>query len=137
MTTTVRQGAVTLTGLLLLSLLVLAVSLETSKAITPAGAGVGGGSAAQTLQTQAQVQTAMFRHGALDRMHAAVAPVATVPVAASTGTSVTTWIIIAAVLGALAIGVWAFVRRRRGARLAVPGSAFCSLNPEDARCSAA
>lgn len=137
MTTTVSRRFVILAGTLLISLLVLAMSVATSQAIITAGAGVGGGDASLTLPTQAQAQSALLKHGELDRVHAAVAPAATVDTASIGSTATTMWIVVAVLLAALTISVWALARRRRTARLAATGRSFCTLHPEDVKCSAA
>jgi LPXTG-motif cell wall-anchored protein len=136
MTTTVQRRSVILAGLILLSLLVFAVRLDTSQATRPLGTGAGGGGVTVTPLTQAQAGVALLKHGQLDRVHAAVAPATTVQVASTGGTSTTTWVILAVALAALAIGVWFLVRRRRMSRFAAPADSFCSLHPQDARCPA-
>ena len=136
MTTTLRYRSAILAGLLLLSLIVLATSLETSPAMRSGGAGIGGGNESVTPPTQAQAQIALVKHGQLDRTHAAAAPAPTVQLAATGGTSTTTWIVIAVLLAALLIGGWAFLRRRSGPEVATSDGAFCTLHPEDVKCGA-
>ena len=137
MTTTLRQRSVIFAGLLLCSLIVLAMGLENSLAITPAGAGTGGGSGVSlTSASSSQAQVALLKHGQLDRADAAVAPATTVELASTDGTSTTTWIVIAVALAALLVGVWAFLRRRSGPEVAPSDGAFCTLHPEDAKCAA-
>jgi LPXTG-motif cell wall-anchored protein len=135
MTTTLRHRSAVLAGLFLLSLIVLAMSIQTSSAMRSTGAGTGGG-VSVTPPTPAQAQIALVKHGQLDRAQAATAPAGTVQLASTGGTSATTWIVIAILLAALLIGVWAFLRRRSGPEVATSEGAFCSLHPEDAKCGA-
>ena len=136
MTTTLRHRSAVLAGLFLLSLIVLAMSIQTSSAMRSTGAGTGGGDVSVTPPTPAQAQIALVKHAQLDRVQAATAPAGTVQSASAGGTSTTTWIVIAVLLAALLIGVWAFLRRRSGPEVATSDGAFCSLHPEDAKCGA-
>ena len=73
----------------------------------------------------------------LDRMAAYAAPASTAQTASSGGVSTTTWVILAVVVAMLAIGAWLLLRQRnRPETAASRGAAFCSLHPDDARCTA-
>lgn len=134
MTTTLRRRSAILAGLFLLSLVVLATSLDESWATRPLGTGATSSGAA-TAPTQAQALTALVKHVQLDGVHAAAVPAA----AATAPTSVSTWVwvALAVALAALAIGVWALAVRRRSPRPTTSADAFCTLHPQDARCPAA
>ena len=117
-------------GLLLLSLLVLAVFVMEAPAINAAGSGTGGGAAFTSVSTN---QPGTQGRGGVS------APVAVAPAAvtqpASSGTSSTTWILVGIAAAVLVAGLatWAIVRRRRS----VGSQAYCAQHPEDAMCTAA
>ena len=123
MTTTVSRRFVILAGSLLISLLVLATSVATSQAIITAGAGVGGGEASLTLPTQDEARLALLQQGP-DRVHPAAAPAATVETASTGSTATALWIVVAVLLAALTISVWALARRRRTAVFSILASSI-------------
>ena len=106
--------------------------------MTAAGAGTGGGVATiGAFAPPAELNAALVRHGQLDRVAAYAAPASTTQTAATGGLSTTTWVIIAVIVAMLAIGAWVLLRQRsRPGRAAAQSSAFCSLHPEDVRCTA-
>ncbi len=85
----------------------------------------------------AELDAALIRHGQLDRVAAYAAPASTTQAASSGGISTTTGVILAVVVAMLAIAAWRLPRQRSRPRSATSRSnAFCSLHPEDARCTA-
>jgi hypothetical protein len=140
MKTTANRRFAIPAGLFLFSLLVLvlATGLEVAPAMNADGAGAGGGSATLgTVAAPADLAAALVRHNQLDRVAAYAAPASTVQAASSGGVSTTAWVIIAVVVAMLAIVGWLFLRRRsRPGTAASQSTQFCSLHPEDMRCSA-
>jgi hypothetical protein len=140
MKTTANIRFAVLAGLSTISLLVLvlAVGLEAAPAMRVAGAGVGGGATTVgAFVPPAELDAALVRHGQLDRVAAFAAPAPSTQTAASGGASTTTWVIIAVVVAMLAIAAWLLLRQRSRPRSATSrSSSFCSLHPEDVRCTA-
>lgn len=140
MKTTTNIRFASLAGLFLLSLvaLVLAAGPGTAPAMTAAGAGTGGGVATiGAFVPPAELEAAIVRHNQLDRVAAYAAPASTTQTAATGGLSTTTWVIIAVVVAMLAIAGWLLLRlRSRPGTAASRSSSFCSLHPEDVRCTA-
>jgi hypothetical protein len=136
MKTMVQRRLALLAGLLLLSLLVIAVGAQVVQALRVSDSGASSGSGAVAVTTAPA--KAEGRGGA----SAPLVPAAGVQPASSTTTSTTTsttaWIVAGSVAAALIVGLaaWALVRRRR--QYGVPGSAaYCSRHPDDALCGVA
>jgi cobalamin biosynthesis Mg chelatase CobN len=98
------------------------------------GVAAGSGAASTTTPSQAIASAEAQRH-ALHKGNGYLPGAAAAQPASSGISAATAWIVAAlAVVGALLVGAWALVRRRRQrGELA----SFCAQHPEDARCSAA
>jgi hypothetical protein len=127
-----------LAGLLLLSLVALVLAAGTAPAMNAAGTGIGGGGATiGAITPPADLAAAVVRHNQLDRVAAFAAPASTIQTAASGGLSTTTWVVIGVVVAMLAIAAWLLLRQRSRSGTATSRSAaYCSLHPEDVRCTA-
>ena len=144
MKTSAQLRLVRLSGLLLLSLLVVALAVSSAQA-----AGSGGNSSqqltlAQVLQRHAAgatTGTAAFtsaQPGTQGR--GGIGPLAPTYVAQPASTSSpssTTWIAIGSALAVLIVGLtaWVLIRRRRSAELA--SASYCAQHPQDPLCAAA
>ncbi len=139
MKTTLQRRLTFLVGLLLLSLLVVAIGVQVAPALVVSD---GGGGSAPAVTTAAGTEVGRGGVGL-------VAPAAGVQdswsvTAATTGTSSTSgtssttyWLIGAAVAALIAsIGAWALMRRRRQPAESA-SAAYCARHPEDSLCGAA
>ena len=121
-----------LAGLLLLSLLLVAVFVQAAPAMNAYGSGAGGGVTVASVGTP---QAGSQGRGGVALPAGGVAA-ARAPAPTSGTSSSTPWIVsgIAAAL-VVAIAVWAATRSRR--RSVRPSAQYCSLHPDDALCGAA
>jgi len=161
MTISAKQRLLPLSGLLLLSLLLVALAVpaalaagsgsDSSQQLTPAqvlgrhGGGTIAGTAAFTggqagTQGRGGVNIALLTPAqAGTQGRGGAAPLAQAPAAqsgSSSSTSSTTWIAIGSVLAALVIGItaWALIRRRSGDSASAD---YCVQHPEDPLCAPA
>ena len=122
-----------LAGLLLLSLLLVAVFVQAAPAMNAYGSGAGGGVTVASVGTP---QSGSQGRGGVALPAGGVAA-ARAPAPTSGTSSSTPWIVtgIVAVAFVAAIAVWAAARSRR--RSVRPSAQYCSLHPDDALCGAA
>jgi hypothetical protein len=151
---TAQRRIALLAGLLLLSLLVFAMSIQAAQAMNSGGSGAGSGkSTISTLQlpTLAQIQqhrgigpyapVMTAQAGTQGRGGVAVASLTpTQPKALTTasGSSTSAWIAVGSAAAIVLVGfaAWALMRRRRQPE-ARTSAAYCAQHPEDALCTAA
>jgi hypothetical protein len=130
MKTTALRRLAGLAGLLVLSLLLVAVFVPVAPAMNVDGSGAGGGVTVATLGT-AQPGTAAGGVSLPAGVAAARAP------AATSGTSSTTpWIVTGIIAAAVVVTIAAWATTRSRARSVRPSAEYCSLHPDDALCGA-
>ena len=151
---TAQRRLVLLAGLLLLSLLVFAMSIQVAQAMNASGSGAGPGKStinALQLPTLAQVQqhqgigpyasVTTAQAGTQGRGGVAVAsltPVQPKALTAASGSSTSAWIAVGTAAAIVLVGfaAWALMRRRRQPE-ARASAAYCAQHPEDGLCTAA
>ena len=165
MKTTFQRRSVSLAGLLLLSLLVLATGIQAAQAALAAGTGAGSGTAATPTTTQdgwltaattaarnqdvadAVTATTTTQDGWLTAADTAArnrgdvaavfVPASGAQPASADTSSTTTWIAVGSVAAVLLVGfaAWTLIRRR-GQPDAPASAAYCAQHPGDPRCMA-
>jgi len=151
---TAQRRPALLAGLLLLSLLVFAISVQAAQAALVTGTGAGSGKStisALQVPTLAQVQqhqgigpyapVTTAQAGTQGRGGVAAAsltPTQPKALTAASGSSTSAWIAAGSAAAIVLVGfaAWALMRRRRQ-REARPSAAYCAQHPEDGLCTAA
>jgi hypothetical protein len=157
MNITTHRRVARFAGLLLLSLLVFAIGVQTALATEVSGSGAGSGAAAKAAAgtqgrggvavasitpAQPQALTAVQSHhylgGNYNGRFQPVSNTLAAQTASPSSTSTSAWIAAGSAAAIVLVGfaAWALMRRRRqpGER---PSAAYCAQHPEDALCTAA
>jgi hypothetical protein len=140
MKTSTQKRIARLSGLLLLALLVVALSVPAAQAMRTSGTSVpsasAGSGAASLAQRPTQAQILRVHGGANGPFVGSGGGTVTAAQSTPSGTSATTvWIAVGAAVAVLIIALvaWALIRRRSS----VPGgSAYCARHPGDPLCEA-